>query len=346
MRSGGAMPVGEPDQLVRSLEGLPVAAILTELTNHRFVGVNEQATAIFGLPADELIGTDVLTRVYPRDREAARQAYAAMASKAIDGYQVRRRIVTPDGTPVSIDIWGRRVEGTEGLYGLWILVNTAESAALTPMLMMGAAAVVLAVTDHDWRIEYMSADAHLLGVKGSELRGFPLLGLVHPSDADEFLAAVARTATDQVAVTVRTRLRVGSEGWAERYCLIVRMCEHQPPRLGVVISAAPTEAGAPPLASALHENMRQCALEANAAQTLDALPALARLPHGSELSARQSEIVARLVAGERASAIARAMFLSPSTVRNHLVAIYRKFGVHSQAELLAALLRAVAQLEP
>jgi len=36
------------------------------------------------------------------------------------------------------------------------------------------------------------------------------------------------------------------------------------------------------------------------------------------------------------------MFLSPSTIRNHLAAIYRKFGVHSQAELLAALLRAVA----
>jgi DNA-binding CsgD family transcriptional regulator len=91
--------------------------------------------------------------------------------------------------------------------------------------------------------------------------------------------------------------------------------------------------------------MRQCALEARAAQTLDALPALARLPHGSELSARQTEIVARLVAGQRPSEIARSMFLSPSTVRNHLVAIYRKFGVHSQAELLAALLRAVAQQE-
>jgi PAS domain S-box-containing protein len=339
------MPVGEPDQLVRSLEGLPVAAILTELTSHRFVGVNERATEVFGLPADKLIGTDVLTRIDPRDREAARMAYSAMASKVIDGYQVRRRIVTPDGSEVTLDVWGRRVEGAAGLYGLWILVHATDSATLAQMLMMGAPAVVLAVTDHDWRIEYMSADAHLLGAQGSELRGFPLLGLVHPAAADEFLGAIARTATDQVAVTIRTRLRVGSEGWADRYCLIVRMCEHQPPRLGVVISAAPTEAEPPLSASGLDENVRQCALEANAAQTLDALPALAGLPHGSELSARQSEVVARLVAGERPSEIARSMFLSPSTVRNHLVAIYRKFGVHSQAELLAALLRAVGQQE-
>jgi DNA-binding CsgD family transcriptional regulator len=34
------------------------------------------------------------------------------------------------------------------------------------------------------------------------------------------------------------------------------------------------------------------------------------------------------------------MFLSPSTVRNHLSTIYRKVGVSSQAELLDLLQRA------
>jgi DNA-binding CsgD family transcriptional regulator len=37
--------------------------------------------------------------------------------------------------------------------------------------------------------------------------------------------------------------------------------------------------------------------------------------------------------------IASALYLSSSTVRNHLTSIYRKFGVHSRAELLAELLR-------
>jgi DNA-binding CsgD family transcriptional regulator len=123
---------------------------------------------------------------------------------------------------------------------------------------------------------------------------------------------------------------------------MLRICEHQPPRLGVVISAGPTAATLDGPENQLNEYVRQAALEARAVRTLDALPALARLPHGSELSARQTEIVARLVAGQRPADIARAMFLSPSTIRNHLATIYRKFGVHSQAELLAALLRAVA----
>jgi len=61
------------------------------------------------------------------------------------------------------------------------------------------------------------------------------------------------------------------------------------------------------------------------------------------LSTRQWEIVTRLVRGERIEDIAAALYLSPSTVRNHLTAIYRKFGVHSQAEFLAKLLRDTSQ---
>jgi DNA-binding NarL/FixJ family response regulator len=156
------------------------------------------------------------------------------------------------------------------------------------------------------------------------------------------LAAAARTAAEHLSVTVLTRMRVGRDHWADRYCLIVPMCEHQPPRLGVVISAGTSETAVGRSDSRLDEQVRHCALEARASQTLDSLPALAQLPQGSELSARQSEIVARLVAGERVADIARSMFLSPSTVRNHLAAIYRKFAVHSQAELLACLLRASA----
>ena len=61
---------------------------------------------------------------------------------------------------------------------------------------------------------------------------------------------------------------------------------------------------------------------------------MVQLPNGHELSARQTEIVGRLVSGQQTADIARAMFLSPSTIRNHLTAIYRKFDVHSQSQLL------------
>ena len=56
-----------------------------------------------------------------------------------------------------------------------------------------------------------------------------------------------------------------------------------------------------------------------------------------EMTTRQREIVARLAAGERVKEIARDMYLSPSTVRNHLTAVFRRFGVHSQLELISVL---------
>jgi DNA-binding CsgD family transcriptional regulator len=71
-----------------------------------------------------------------------------------------------------------------------------------------------------------------------------------------------------------------------------------------------------------------------------ALPPPSAVRGLAELSARQMEVVTRLLRGQRVLTIARGMFLSPSTVRNHLSTIYRKVGVGSQAELLDLLHRA------
>jgi DNA-binding CsgD family transcriptional regulator len=57
----------------------------------------------------------------------------------------------------------------------------------------------------------------------------------------------------------------------------------------------------------------------------------------AELSPRQHEVLQRLVSGQRTPVIARELFLSQNTVRNHLSAIFRRFGVHSQSQLLERL---------
>ena len=58
------------------------------------------------------------------------------------------------------------------------------------------------------------------------------------------------------------------------------------------------------------------------------------VPDLSRLSARERTIVSRLMAGDRAPAIADALQLSQSTVRNHLSAVFRKLRVRSQQELI------------
>ncbi len=52
------------------------------------------------------------------------------------------------------------------------------------------------------------------------------------------------------------------------------------------------------------------------------------------LSAREREIAELLLAHKRVPAIARQLFISPHTVRNHLKKIFAKLGVGSQQQVL------------
>lgn len=52
------------------------------------------------------------------------------------------------------------------------------------------------------------------------------------------------------------------------------------------------------------------------------------------LSEREREVLTAVVDGLRVTQIAHLLFLSQHTVRNHLKAIFRKLGAHSQSELI------------
>ena len=60
------------------------------------------------------------------------------------------------------------------------------------------------------------------------------------------------------------------------------------------------------------------------------------------LTTRQWEVLHRLLSGKRVAVIASELYISRSTVRNHLSTIYQRFGVHTQTELVVLLLRARA----
>ena len=57
-------------------------------------------------------------------------------------------------------------------------------------------------------------------------------------------------------------------------------------------------------------------------------------PIFKELTPRERDVLARLMAGSRVATIATEMFISPVTVRNHLQSVYKKTGVSSQAALI------------
>jgi DNA-binding NarL/FixJ family response regulator len=64
------------------------------------------------------------------------------------------------------------------------------------------------------------------------------------------------------------------------------------------------------------------------------------------LSARERQIVELLLASRRVPGIASTLGISPHTVRNHLKAVFRKTGVHSQEALLELLRTASGESWP
>ena len=68
-------------------------------------------------------------------------------------------------------------------------------------------------------------------------------------------------------------------------------------------------------------------------------PLLAWQPFSAveSLTRRERDVLQLLLDGRRVSSIARSLYLSPHTVRNHLKSIFRKLGAHSQSELLDSL---------
>lgn len=62
-------------------------------------------------------------------------------------------------------------------------------------------------------------------------------------------------------------------------------------------------------------------------------------PAGPSLSTREREVLRMIAAGETVPAIARALFLAPSTVKTHVQRLYEKLGVGDRAAAVAEAMR-------
>jgi DNA-binding CsgD family transcriptional regulator len=205
--------------------------------------------------------------------------------------------------------------------------------------------VAFGAIDHDWRISEMRVDAaELLDWDAAGCRGTPLQAMVDPTDVPRLLLTLGRSGAERRAAATRVRVR-GREGdWTPVWLAVSPLCNHNPARFAVTFMLSPAGEDAVPSddrASRLEDHLWRIAVEVRAAGINDPARPGQRWwadPALRDLSPRQSEILRRLARGERISAIARELFVSQSTVRNHLSAIYRRVGVHSQSELLTRLM--------
>lgn len=206
---------------------------------------------------------------------------------------------------------------------------------------MVTAPVVIGVVDAQWRVGRVSTDVgSLLGYEPSECVGAGVLVAVHPEDLPGLLVGVGHAVESGISARMNLRLWHKDKGWAPTNVVVSPLDPGEPFPFGFVATRAehPPADDLETRLALLEMRLQRIAFEVHSAgMTVAAHSDTPRSVDSgalSSLSNRQTEILHRLMRGQRVPTIARELGVSQSTVRNHLSLMFRKLRVRSQAELL------------
>lgn len=177
-----------------------------------------------------------------------------------------------------------------------------------------------------------------IGVAGDGAGSFVV---VHPDDLPKLYLSLARALVRRADAPVEVRIWKEPAGWTPTELTVAPLHSDEPFPFGFA-----------PMVGA---SLADVAIEHRLADveyrlwklTAQPRPASPIRPGGERQNAagadrqrpfslRQREILELLLAGRRVPTIAKQLGISTSTVRNHLSQVFRRFSVHSQAELLEA----------
>jgi DNA-binding CsgD family transcriptional regulator/PAS domain-containing protein len=341
-------------ETVRALVGssdVPLAAV--DLPSGRVLAVNPMVADALGSTVGELTGSSSLAWLSPDDRQAAQLGYQALADGDLTGYQAIRRLANPGDNDQVFSVWVSAVDVDGVRVGLASAIPSGpynnQFRALPPVSQVPEpGSVVLGTVDSNWRIDRVSQDVTaLLGLTPEQSTGQPVLAVIHPSDLPAFLAAVEHARRGQRAVRVTLRLSARSRDWTEVAVVLATIAPGDPPPLAFALMR--DDAAADP--SGPRDSTREMQLEGHMLRIADELhaagliprlhklPALTDEPRLGKLTSREWAVLTRLLDGQRIPAIAASLYVSQSTVRNHLSSIYAKLGVHSQVDLIRLIRR-------
>jgi DNA-binding CsgD family transcriptional regulator len=326
----------------QAIDKLDVPALILEMPSRRVLAANEAIADVFDIPCEEMLGRRNDELVEFDDLDAMIAAVDALAAGAIDGYRGRRRVTTRKGVTKSVVAWARVIQLGTVRFAAYLVQEVGRHIP-TKLAVAWAGPLVVGTADASWRIRRISSDvAELLGVPAMQWINTILLDVIDPDDVPALLDAVRTASMGMTMRHVRLRHRDGS--WIPAQCLLVAEGPGPSAPTAFALMPEPEQAAGPPSdrVAELERRLRRIASELRAAGLLDdieTLPTVEAFPQLASLTSRQWQILVRLMRGERVPTIARELYLSPGTVRNHLAAMFERFGVHSQAELIARLRR-------
>jgi DNA-binding NarL/FixJ family response regulator len=346
MSAEGWLP-GSLRQLGDAIVASPIPMLVCDLADQRLLLVNRAVAELFGVAPAAMVGRPA-SQVWSGTRAAqAKDALSALMTGAVDSYRAQRQVPGPGG-PLDVWVWARTLKIKDRSFGVSVVVPAGEPSFAGHLIgtYFGPDAIDLAVgtLDAEGRLcEITPNSEEVLGVGRDKIAGSELANLVHPDDVDRLMSAVRAAAESSEETAINVRLRHPERGWAEVRCFALSTSKGQPPRLALALAESAGDMESEPASHQFADLERQVL---RIAAELHAVTLTQRGPQSAHesryaildtLPPRQREIVDRLLEGERIPTIAASMYLSPSTIRNHLSKAFRAFGVGSQAELLSLL---------
>ncbi|HTW06213.1 MAG TPA: PAS domain-containing protein [Acidimicrobiales bacterium] len=302
---------------------------------------NQAALDLIGLSAEEQIGRSLLDLgVVPR--HATGEIIAAFVDGTLDRARTKVALSRPGAEALAVWAWSRSTKLDGGPVVVSLVIPASDIGRLEHDIAKpwrDLAPIAVGVADGQWAVQTVSTETQdIFGLPASECIGLSLLALVHPEDR----ASLSRLDWDQIGPVVpRSGLRLARPGggWAKVCLLVARPWGERDGRMTFALAGAggPATASVIDRVEELELRLRRIGAEVRTAGVFDDRGwSAGREDHPAlgEISTRQWEILDRLLSGQRVPTIAKELYLSRSTVRSHLAAIFRKFGVHSQPELL------------
>ena len=320
-------------------ETVAVALIHTERA--AVIAGNDAYADLVGRSPDSLAGLPLEAYLDPERAALSRSVLTAMRDGWLDDVKGDIELRRPGG-PASAYSWsqvlGARPPHTAVIAGA---VATAGGGPRSAQSVIDPGRVLLGTLDDDWRLHDVAVStASRFGWSVEPPGRLRLHDLVHPADAESLVDDLDPSAVARRPTTLGLRVRVHSDRWVKADLTVSRLHGLDAPPFALVINVPATPAL--PEADADRANRLEAYLAHIGAQVRAAgvaMPGSAgRFVDLPQLTERQNDIARRLVEGQRVRSIADDLFLSPSTVRNHLSAIFRALGVRSQSELLGRLL--------
>jgi DNA-binding NarL/FixJ family response regulator len=164
------------------------------------------------------------------------------------------------------------------------------------------------------RARNFAPDVVVMDMNMPEMTGVEATPLVHDAAPDASVLMLTIATDDE---RVLAAVRAGASGYLLKDAPLEEIAA------GIRAAAAGGSIIAPSVAGALVQSVRSAV--APPAEQVDA-------PVAHELSAREREVLALLADGHDNAEIARRLYLSPSTVKNHVSKLFDKLGVENRVQ--------------